>query len=232
MRTSLIIILCLLSSACAHSPSYDPQDPLESANRRIFAFNEKVDKYVATPLAKTYVAGVPAAVRTGVHNFLGNLGYPTVIVNDMLQGKLGQAGRDTGRLLMNTTFGLAGFLDPATLVGLERNYEDFGQTLGVWGLGQGWYLTLPFLGPSTNRDLVGRGADIHTAPVTYAETNPQLAVFGAGLVDQRAQLLGSEGLVKQQFDPYVFVRGLYLERRHRMVYDEHPPIEDFEDFDK
>ncbi|HSW11817.1 MAG TPA: VacJ family lipoprotein [Solimonas sp.] len=230
MRNILILMAVLLCSACAHSPSYDPQDPLEPANRRIYAFNEKVDQYIAKPVARGYVAAVPGEMRTGVHNFLSNLGYPTVIINDMLQGKLMQAGRDTGRLLMNTTFGLAGFLDPATMVGLERNSEDFGQTLGNWGLGQGWYLMLPFLGPTTNRDLVGRGADQFTTPVSHTdELELQLAVFGLGLVDTRSQLLGSESLLREQFDPYVFVRGLYLERRNYLVHDGNPPRDDFEE---
>jgi len=231
MRIQLIAVTALMLAGCAHSPSYDPQDPLEPVNRKVYAFNEKVDKYVAKPLAQGYVAATPPEVRTGVHNFLDNLTYPRVIANDLLQAKFKQAGRDTTRFLMNTTFGLAGFLDPATMVGLEDNSEDFGQTLGHWGVGQGWFLMLPFLGPTTNRDLVGTGGDYFTNPLQYADTSDRvdLGYQGMRLVDLRASLLGTEGILREQFDPYVFVRGLYLQRRQSQVYDGNPPPED--DFD-
>lgn len=233
MRASLILLFCLLGAGCAHSPSYDPQDPLEPVNRGVFKFNDKLDQYVAQPVARGYVAAVPAELRVGVHNFLGNLGYPTVIVNDVLQGKFRQAGRDTTRLLLNTTFGLAGFFDPATMVGLERNDEDFGQTLGRWGVGQGWYLVVPFLGPSTNRELVGRGGDYLTSVTTHAGNDQaDLVVSGGRLVDKRAQLLGGENLLRQQFDPYVFMRGLYLQQRLNLVFDGNAPREDFMEEDE
>ncbi|HEY0917232.1 MAG TPA: VacJ family lipoprotein [Solimonas sp.] len=231
MRIQLIAMAGLLLAGCAHSPSYDPQDPLEPVNRKVYAFNLKVDEYVAKPLAQGYVAATPAEFRTGIHNFLDNLIYVRVIANDLLQAKFKRAGLDTTRFLMNTTFGLGGFLDPATMVGLERNNEDFGQTLGHWGVGQGWYLMLPFLGPSTNRDLVGSGGDYFTNPLLYADLHDraELGYQGVRLVDLRSGLLGSESLLEQQFDPYVFVRGLYLQRRQSLVYDGNPPPED--DFD-
>lgn len=228
LRAALLGLTALLA-ACAHSPVYDPADPLEGMNRRVYAFNEKVDKYVAQPVAEAYVTAVPAEIRTGIHNFLVNLGYPTVIVNDILQAKFREAGRDSGRFLLNSTFGLAGILDPASRVGLERRREDFGQTLGHWGVGQGWYLVLPFFGPSTNRDLTGRGADHFTQPETYAERNAQFVVTGADLIDTRANLLGSEGVLRQQFDPYIFLRSAYLQRRLNLVHDGMPPREDFDD---
>lgn len=191
-----------------------------------------MDRYVAQPVARGYVASVPAELRTGIHNFLNNLGYPTVIINDLLQAKFREAGRDSGRFLLNTTFGLAGFLDPASRVGLERRREDFGQTLGHWGLGQGWYLVIPFLGPSTNRDLVGRGGDRYSEPVTYIDWQTQVVVTGAELVDLRANLLGTENMLRQQFDPYVFVRSAYLQRRLDLVHDGKPPRDEFEDEDE
>lgn len=227
MRVTVLALVCMLG-ACAHSPVDDPRDPLEPVNRRVYAFNEKVDKYVARPVARGYVAAVPAELRVGVRNFLNNLGYPTVIVNDVLQAKFRQAGRDSTRFLLNTTFGLAGFLDPATLVGLPANKEDLGQTFGHWGLGQGWYLMLPFLGPSTNRDLVGRFGDTYTAPVGYADYKTRFAITGVSLVDTRAQLLGGEGLLEQQFDPYIFIRSAYLQRRQNLVYDGSPPREEID----
>ncbi|AXQ30289.1 VacJ family lipoprotein [Solimonas sp. K1W22B-7] len=234
MRIQLIAAVLLLTG-CAHSPSYDPQDPLEPMNRRVYAFNQKVDQYVAKPLAETYVAATPDEFRSGIHNFLSNLAYVRVIANDLLQAKFVIAGRDSTRLLMNTTFGLAGFLDPATLVGLERRSEDFGQTLGYWGVGEGWFLMLPFLGPTTNRDLVGQGGDYFTNPMELAdiEGRRSLAYQGMTLVDLRSSLLGTEGVLREQFDPYVFLRGIYLQRRQNLIYDGNPPPEDdFEDEDE
>lgn len=222
------LALATLLAGCAHSPVSDPQDPLEPLNRKIYSFNETADKYVAQPVARGYVAAVPAPLRTGVSNFFDNLAYPTVIVNDLLQAKFRQAGLDSTRFLMNLTFGLVGFLDPATMVGLKKNNEDFGQTLGHWGVGPGWYLMLPILGPSTNRDLVGSSADTFSEPWTYADRETALLITGARLVDSRSQLLGSEGMLKQQLDPYIFVRSLYLGRRQSLVYDGNPPKEEID----
>lgn len=222
------LALAILLAGCAHSPVSDPQDPLEPLNRKIYAFNETADKYVAQPVARGYVAAVPAPLRTGVSNFFDNITYPKVIVNDLLQAKFQQAGLDTTRFLMNLTFGLAGFLDPATMVGLQKNDEDFGQTLGYWGVGQGWYLMLPILGPSTNRDLIGTTADAFAEPPTYADRDVAWPATGVRLVDTRSQLLGSEGMLRQQLDPYIFVRSLYLGRRQGLVYDGNPPKEEID----
>ncbi len=227
MRLSILGLVCLLG-ACAHSPVDDPSDPLEPMNRAVYGFNEKLDTYVAQPVARGYVKAVPSPIRIGIGNFLDNLTYPTVILNDALQGKFAQAGRDTGRFLLNTTFGLAGFLDPATRVGLERNDEDLGQTLGHWGVGPGWYLMLPLLGPATNRDLLGRVGDTYTSPTTYADSDVRLPVTAAGVVDARAGLLGTEGVLAQQFDRYVFIRGVYLQNRLNRVHDGNPPKEEID----
>jgi phospholipid-binding lipoprotein MlaA len=233
LRPLWLALSCLLG-ACAHSPVDDPQDPLEPLNRASFAFNQKLDKYVARPVARAYVHVLPAPMRTGVDNFLKNLASPTVVINDALQGKFVQARDDTGRFLLNSTFGLAGFLDPATLVGLERHDEDFGQTFGFWGIGQGWYLMLPLLGPSTNRDLVGRVAGAGTSVNWYLPTEDSLPLTAADILNTRSQLLGSEHLLDEQFDPYLFVRGAYLQRRQNLVYDGNPPKEqiDWGDDDK
>lgn len=229
MRILLLGIVCLLG-ACAHSPVDDPQDPLERMNRAVYGFNEKMDRYVARPAATGYTRSVPDEIRTGIRNFFDNLVYPTVIVNDLLQGKFAQAGLDSGRFLLNSTFGLAGFLDPATRVGLKRNDEDFGQTLGRWGVGPGWYLMIPFLGPASNRDLVGRVGSAATSPLVYIDLDVTVPAAGLSAVESRSQLLGAERILEQQFDRYVFVRGVYLQRRRNLVYDGHPPKEDY-DFD-
>ncbi len=231
MRILLLGLACLLG-ACAHSPVDDPQDPLEGMNRAIYGFNERMDKLVARPAATGYTRSVPGQIRSGIRNFFDNITYPTVIINDLLQGKFSQAWLDSGRFLLNSSFGLAGFLDPATLVGLEKNDEDFGQTLGRWGVGSGWYLMMPFLGPTTNRDLVGRVGSAATNPLAYTDSQVNIPMAGLGAVETRSQLLGAERILEQQFDRYAFVRGVYLQRRRNLVYDGHPPKEDYEDYDE
>ena len=226
LTRGLLATSCLVLGACAHSPIDDPSDPLEPVNRAMFTFNENLDRYVAKPAAKGYNAALPEEFRIGFHNFLINLTYPTVIVNDALQGKLIQSGRDTTRFVMNSVVGIGGLLDPAAMVGLERNDEDFGQTLGVWGVGPGWYLMLPFFGPSSNRDLVGRVGSSVTNPLSYARTSLSLPVTVFSLIDTRAQLLGAESVLDQQFDRYIFVRSAYLQRRQSLVYDGNPPREE------
>ncbi|TXI82298.1 MAG: VacJ family lipoprotein [Cupriavidus sp.] len=218
----------LALGACAHSPVDDPSDPLEPVNRKIYSFNMTLDRYVAKPVAKGYTYSVPEEIRIGISNFYHNLTYPTVIVNDALQGKFKQSGLDTTRFLMNLTFGLGGLLDPASMVGLEKHDEDFGQTFGYWGVGPGWYLMLPFFGPSDNRDLVGRVVGIATDPTTYiADTNTTLVVTGVSVVKTRADLLSVDSVLEQQFDPYLFVRSAFLQRRQSQVYDGNPPREDY-----
>lgn len=230
MRT-LTLCLALAAaahlSACAHLPADEPADPLEPVNRGIFKFNRSADRYVLRPVAKKYKRYVPGEVRVGIYNFIDNLFYPTVIVNDILQAKFAQGGKDLGRFVINSTVGLAGILDVATPLGLQRNREDFGQTLGYWGVGEGWYLMIPLLGPSTNRDLVGRGADYFTRPTAYADTYPSLAVTGTDAIDSRSRLLGADRLLNEQLDPYVFIRTVYLENRYNLVFDGNPPKEKF-----
>lgn len=218
--------LALLSAACAHNSPYEPADPLERINRPIYSFNVKADRYVLRPVTVGYVKVVPSPVRTGVSNFLDNLFYPTVIVNGLLQGKFSQSGHDLGRFAMNTTFGLAGFLDPATMVGLNRHDEDLGQTFGHWGVGEGWYIMLPLLGPTTNRDLLGRVGDTWTSPLQYVSSvdfGDRVIVTAVQAVDERSKLLDIDHLLDQQLDPYVFIRTAYLQQRLNKVYDGHPP---------
>ena len=226
LGAALALTLC----ACAHTPADDPSDPLESINRPIFTFNMKADEYVARPVAKGYVKVVPDFARTGISNFFYNLHGPTVIINDALQGKFLQSGEDLCRFVVNTTFGLAGFLDPGTQIGLERHEEDFGQTLGKWGVGQGWYLMLPLFGPSTNRDLVGRGAGYATSITTWADVDYKTTIpLAVGeLIDTRAQLLSADSVMDQQFDKYIFVRTAYLQHREALVYDGNPPKENYD----
>jgi phospholipid-binding lipoprotein MlaA len=220
-------LAAMLLAGCAHNSPYEPLDPLEKINRPIYAFNMVADKYVLRPVAVGYVTYAPPPMRIGVRNFLDNLFYPSVIVNDVLQAKFKQSGLDLTRFLLNSTFGLAGLLDPATMVGLEKHDEDLGQTLGRWGVGDGWYLMLPLFGPSSNRDLVGRVGDNWTEPLQYTDLDfwERAGIAAVGAVDSRTQLLDFDSILEQQIDPYVFMRTAYLQRRLNEVYDGNPPDE-------
>jgi phospholipid-binding lipoprotein MlaA len=224
-----VLMPLALFCGCAHSPPDDPDDPLETVNRGVYTFNETADRWVLRPVAKGYDTVMPGFARTGVRNFFSNLFYPTVIVNDVLQWKLQQGARDFCRFVLNTTFGVAGLFDVATPGGLTENDEDFGQTLGYWGVGPGWYLMLPFLGPSDNRDFVGKIGNYATDPLIF-DNNPLISwgLSGLNLLEKRAQLLQGDRFLEQQIDRYVFIRSIYLQNRLNRVYDGNPPKEDFE----
>ncbi len=222
-RAVLGIVLAAILGGCVtlppgHKPP--PQDPWESMNRGIYKFNDKLDRAVAKPVARTYVKVVPAPARTGVSNFLANLHTTTVMVNDALQGKFVAAANDLARLLVNTTVGVGGLLDPATQMGLAKNDEDFGQTLGRWGVPPGPFVEIPFLGPSDTRDGPGRAVDIFTGPTHYINNNwVAYGLYGAELVDARAAILPLDETLQKVFDPYAFIRDAYLQRRAYLVSD-------------
>lgn len=193
-------------------PAEKNPDPWEKYNRTIFRFNDRADRYVLRPVAKGYVAITPRFLRTGITNFFGNLRSPVVILNDALQGKVKQAGSDTVRFVVNTTVGLAGFIDVAVHLKLPLHDEDFGQTLGKWGVNSGPYLMLPFWGPSTIRDGVGLVVDTFTNPRHYLiENEVDWELLGLDVVNSRAGLLDMDDIV--QGDRYLFIRDLYLQRR-------------------
>ena len=222
MQKALLALAVLMLAGCATLPSGkpDPRDPLERFNRSMFAFNDALDKAVAKPVAKAYVKVAPRFVRTGVSNVFNNLNTLGTAVNDVLQGKMKQAGRDSARFLMNSTLGLAGLFDPATSAGLELNDEDFGQTFGKWGVKPGPYLMLPLLGPSTFRDTVGKLADQFTYPVYWLEDDStRLIIRGVSLLDMRADLLDLDEQLEQSYDRYAFVRNAWLQRREFQVKD-------------
>lgn len=228
---SAALAAALLLAGCATTGPATPGDPWEGFNRKVFAFNEAVDEAVLRPVAEAYRDTVPQLVRTGVSNVLGNVGDLWSSINHFLQGK-GQSGFEQGmRFLTNTLFGLGGLLDPASEMGLKRQSEDFGQTLGKWGLGPGPYLVLPLLGPSSLRDGVGRVPDMAASPSNlFDDTRANVAVTLLGAVDARAALLGVTGLADEvSLDKYSFFRQAYLSRRQDAVYDGAPPIEAFED---
>lgn len=230
----LAISALLGLGGCASTSGYhNPQDPLEPLNRSVYAFNDTVDRAVLKPVAKGYKAAVPPAGRIMVNNFFSNLNDVVVTVNDVLQLKLVQAVSDFGRVLINTTVGAFGLADAATKVGFEKHDEDFGQTLGYWGISSGPYLVLPLLGPSSVRDGIGLYMDGKTDPIFL--TRPILArneiIVGNG-IRRRANLLEQESLLETAtVDRYSFLRDAYLQRRQSLVYDGNPPRPKYEDED-
>nr|WP_313277907.1 VacJ family lipoprotein [Stutzerimonas balearica] len=194
------------------------EDPWEGVNRVVYRFNDTLDTYTLKPLAKGYQKVTPDFVEDRIGNFFGNLGDVIVMTNDLLQGKPREAGIDASRILFNTTFGVLGLFDVATHMGLQKNDEDFGQTLGVWGLGNGPYVVLPLLGPSTVRDAAGRVPDAFLQPYLYMDDVPTRNLTrGVDLVDTRAGLLSAEKLITG--DEYIFVRNAYLQNREFRTWD-------------
>jgi phospholipid-binding lipoprotein MlaA len=213
----------LLLGGCASTGN--PRDPLEPLNRGIYQFNDGVDKVLIKPAAEFYRFAIPEFMRTGVSNFFSNLNDVIVALNSLLQGKLTQAGSDAARLIVNSTVGLLGLFDVATEIGLEKHNEDFGQTLGYWGIGDGPYLVLPLLGPSSARDAVGWFGDYYAWPITYLEPDRHRNILIAvRFVVVRADLLEASRILETAaLDPYEFVRDAYLQRRRNQVYDGKPP---------
>ncbi|PIP80394.1 MAG: ABC transporter [Gammaproteobacteria bacterium CG22_combo_CG10-13_8_21_14_all_40_8] len=221
-----ILVLATLAG-CASTKYSDPKDPYEGFNRSLYKFNKGVDRAVLKPLAKGYVAVTPKPVQKGVSNFFGNLNDIVTTVNDVLQAKGKQAGSDGLRFVVNSTFGLAGLFDVASIWGLEKHDEDFGQTFGYWGMGSGSYLMLPFFGPSTTRDAPGIVGEHFLNPFTYAnDANIRYGSLGIHLVEKRASFLEFESQLKEAIDEYTFIKNAYLQNREYKVYDGHPPQDD------
>jgi phospholipid-binding lipoprotein MlaA len=227
---SSFVALALLLGGCAHHPADNPADPLEPVNRVVFTINDKADKYALKPVARAYKYVVPEPARTGVTNVFDNLDEPRNIVNDLFQLKFKQSAVNLGRLLLNTVAGLGGLFDVASEVGLAPHTEDFGQTLGYWGVGEGWYLMLPLLGPSDTRDFAGFIVDMPTQFTFYLPGGQDPLRYGSqflNVVNFRAGLLGTDRILDEQFDRYLFIRTAYLQRRQSLVYDGNPPPEEF-----
>jgi len=226
-----LVSLAFLSGCAA--TSNNPRDPLEGLNRGIYHFNDVVDNLLAKPAATVYKGVVPQIARTGVSNFFANINDVIIALNNLLQGKVTHAVSDVGRILINTTAGLLGVIDVATEVGLEKHNEDFGQTLGYWGVGDGPYLVLPFIGPSSFRDGIGWLADFYTDPITYVDPSRDRNIFwGTRFLSRRAELLDTTSIIDTAaLDPYEFVRDAYLQRRRSLVYDGNPPPEKDEDIE-
>jgi phospholipid-binding lipoprotein MlaA len=231
-RSLLALAALLLACACATTAttSGDPGDPWEGLNRKTFAFNDAVDRAVLKPAAQGYVKVTTPFVRARIGSFFDNIADVGTTLNDVLQGKLPYAVNDFGRIVVNTTLGIAGLWDVASSLGVEKRDEDFGQTLGWWGVPSGPYFVIPFLGPSTARDAPARAVD----PSWYyasAVNNDTVywSLWGLDKVRTRADLFKAESVLDQAaLDRYLFVRDAWLQRRQNQVYDGKPPLEEEE----
>jgi phospholipid-binding lipoprotein MlaA len=220
-----LYLLCLLwLGGCVTLPpgtTRSPRDPWERMNRTTYKVNTALDHAILRPVARGYHRVVPAFAQNGVSNFLSNLAYPKVMINDVLQGQFRDFVNDTARLLMNTTFGVGGLFDPATRAGLDRNDRDFGQTFGKWGIKSGPYLVLPLFGPSDVRDAFGKVPEYFADP-RYFIRNPwwEWSLWGLGVINTRVGLLPLDPSVDSAYDPYALVRNVYLQGRDFKVYGE------------
>lgn len=223
MRLLLLFLSALTLAGCA-TTNGDPRDPWEGLNRKTFAFNDALDKAVMKPLAQGYQKVTPAFAQEGVNNFYGNLEDVGTSLNNLLQGKVQAGATDAARFVVNTVFGVLGLWDIATPLGLEKHDEDFGQTLGWWGVPSGPYFVIPLLGPSSARDAPARVVD---PSYYYNEWLPDRVYWGWWGLDKvrsRANLFKAEGLLEQAaLDRYTFIRDAWLQRRRNQVYDGRPP---------
>lgn len=227
----LTLIFALFLSACSSTPSSeqtisDPKDPLESINRPFLTFTlDYADKYVFKPASQGYAKYMPTELRTGVHNMALNLNEPSTIINNLLQAKFNEAAKSTGRFLLNSTIGLLGFFDPASDFGWARSQEEFGEVLGSYGVGDGPYLVVPALGPSSVREEVGDYVDSYYWPLAIIDFWPNLVRAGILGLEARAAVADQEAILNDAIDPYEFVKNAYFQNMQYRVYDGNPPIE-------
>lgn len=230
-----IVLLCLLPllflGGCATTGTADPRDPLEGVNRSMFSFNQFMDRNLFDPIGKVYKEILPTPINRGISNMFSNANDIAVIANDILQFKLGQAVSDLARLVFNSTIGILGFFDVSSRMGLPKHDEDFGQTLGRWGVMPGAFLVAPFFGPTTVRDAVGFGVETQFLnPVSYVHTDGYRAgLLSLNYVDYKADRLRAAVLLEEAaLDEYAFLKNAYLDRRENLVHDRDfsPPDEE------
>lgn len=251
MRALAFTLLTLFVAAgCATTPKQNPSeiyDPFENFNRKVYGFNESVDKAFVGPVANGYARTVPKPARSGLRNFIANANSPVTFINDVLQAKPQRAAETFSRFVINTTVGLGGFFDVAGKSGLEQHTEDFGQTLGVWGVPMGPYFMAPLLGPSNLRDTTGRVIDIAFDPLTwtgFSTNNLSTYLNGAETVataiDTRAELESALEVIRSQPEPYTALRRGYAAQRRSAIrdgivsddsFDDLPDFDEFDDFD-
>ena len=227
LKLLLLVLLLALTQmlyACTSTPQQPDvtPDPLEPINRAVFEFNDKLDRLALKPVAKTYRKVTPSIVRTGINNFFANIGDVSVAANALLQGKFEQGLLDTARVAVNTVIGLGGILDIATSMNLERHNEDFGQTLGVWGVPEGPYLLLPFFGPQTVRSTVGLVGDSQIEPLNSSQitSSTRGKLVTLNVVNARSRLLAASSILDTaSLDPYLFMRENYLNWSRQQVRD-------------
>jgi phospholipid-binding lipoprotein MlaA len=216
----LALAVATALGGCATTAS-NPKDPFEGFNRAMFSFNDTLDKVALKPVATAYKTVTPSFVQTGIGNFFGNLADVWTSANDFLQGKGNDGVSDISRVLINSTFGILGFIDVASKTGVPKHNEDFGQTLGTWGVGPGPYVMLPLFGPSTLRDTAALPLDVYGDPWAY-KTPVYIRNIGTGvrLIDRRAQLLDASNLLEDAaLDRYEFIRDGYLQQRQSKIDD-------------
>ena len=227
----LLTVLSVLLSACSTTPNSsqnesDPKDPFEPINRTFWTLTwDYADKYVLKPVALGYVEYVPSVVRTGAYNMALNLNEPSTVINNLLQAKFVDAAKSTGRFVVNSTVGILGLFDPAKSLGLERKEEEFGEVLGSYGVGDGPYLVVPVLGPSSVREEVGDYVDRYYWPLAVLDFWPNLLRSSILGLEARAALTQQEALLDDVEDPYVFVKNAYFQNMEFKVHDGQPPLE-------
>lgn len=230
MPVAAVAVLALSGCATTMTDSGDSADPWEPVNRKTYALNDTLDRALLAPVSRLYLK-LPGGLRDRVGNFFDNAAYPGTAVNQLLQGKFGLAMEDSMRFVVNSTLGIAGLFDVSTGLGLERHEEDFGQTLGVWGLEAGNFVNLPFFGPSSVRDVSGSVADLFTNVTLYLSL-PTLPITALYAVNRRAELTDAIEVRDQALDPYVFTREAYRQQREFLIHDANPPLDAFDDEDE
>lgn len=231
----IVALLSLTLSACASIPEEQrvESDPWEPLNRTIFDVNQGFDKVITKPLAKGYRAVLPGPVRRVFGNFFANLTTPRSVINNFLQGKPERGVSEFGRFVFNSTFGIGGLFDVATAAGMDEFREDFGQTAAVWGIPNGPYVMLPFLGPQTLRDAIMLPLDIVVDPLyQYENASVRTKLYVLRLIDLRYQLLTADKFLEESKNPYVTLRESYLQNREYAIHDGDPPLEDDDFFDE
>lgn len=231
-RFLVLLLPILLLSGCATTQNTNPVDPWESWNRDVQSFNDGMDDYAMKPVAKGYRWVMPSFADTAVSNFFSNIDDIGVIINSLLQGKFEQSGSDTARFIVNSTAGIGGLIDVSSMIDLPKHNEDFGQTLGFWGVPSGPYLVLPFFGPSSPRGVIGLIGDAAMNPISYLDSYISLGLFGLNAIDTRADNLSLEKIASEAaVDRYSFFRDAYISKRNYLVLDGNVPEEDI-DFDE